>query len=154
MWDKLRTKVRDVEAQLPPGTGRPDVSDDFGDVFGFQIALTAEGFSYAELEAYAKNVKKELSLVEGVARVDLWGVQDKAIYLDVAQTQLSELGITDSNLKATLSQPADPIEPEIYLQFRTRRIGRGYHVIALGHGLEHVHRPFPTRRAAWRPLPG
>jgi multidrug efflux pump subunit AcrB len=104
VWDKLRAKVRDVESQLPPGAGRPDVSDDFGDVFGFQIALTAEGFSYAELEAYAKNVKKELSLVEGVARVDLWGVQDKAVYLDVAQTQLSELGITDSNLKATLSQ--------------------------------------------------
>jgi len=103
VWNKLRAKVRDVESQLPPGTGRPDVSDDFGDVFGFQIALTAEGFNYAELEAYAKSVKKELSLVKGVARVDLWGVQEKAIYLDVAQTQLAELGITDANLEATLS---------------------------------------------------
>ena len=56
-------------------------------------------------------------------------------------------------LRASFSQPADPIEPEIYLQFRTRRIGSGYHVIALGHGLEHVHhRPFATRAAAWRLL--
>jgi multidrug efflux pump subunit AcrB len=104
VWAKLRAKVRDVESTLPPGAGRPDVSDDFGDVFGFQIALTAEGFDYADLENYAKVVKKELSLVKGVARVDLWGVQDKVIYLDVAQTQLSELGITDSNLRATLNQ--------------------------------------------------
>ena len=70
VWNKLRAKVRDVEGQLPPGTGRPDVSDDFGDVFGFQIALTAEGFSYADLESYAKTLKKDLSLVKGGARVD------------------------------------------------------------------------------------
>ena len=104
VWSKLRAKVRDVESHLPPGTGRPDVSDDFGDVFGFQLALTAEGFSYAELEAYAKSVRKELSLVKGVARVDLWGVQKRVIYLDVAQTQFAELGITDTNLKDTLGQ--------------------------------------------------
>jgi len=123
VWNKLRAKVRDVESQLPPGAGRPDVSDDFGDVFGFQIALTAEGFSYADLEAYAKVVKKELSLVKGVARVDLWGVQEKAIYLDVAQTQLSELGITDSNLKATLSQQNMVVDAgSVDLQNRRMRI--------------------------------
>ena len=65
VWNKLRAKIRDIESQLPPGAGRPVVSDDFGDVFGFQIALTSEGFSYADLEAYAKIVKKELSLVSG-----------------------------------------------------------------------------------------
>jgi multidrug efflux pump subunit AcrB len=104
VWNRLRAKVRDIEGQLPPGTGRPVVSDDFGDVFGFQIALTGEGFSYADLEAFAKIARKELSLVEGVARVDLWGVQQKAVYLDVSQTQLAELGISDNNLQATLSQ--------------------------------------------------
>jgi multidrug efflux pump subunit AcrB len=123
VWNKLRAKVRDVESQLPPGTGRPDVSDDFGDVFGFQIALTAEGFSYSELEAYAKSVKKELSLVKGVARVDLWGVQEKAIYLDVAQTQLAELGITDANLEATLSQQNMVVDAgNVDLQNRRMRI--------------------------------
>ena len=53
-------------------------------------------------------------------------------------------------LKSTFTQPTRPVEPEIYLQFRTRKVGSSYHVIALGHGLEHVHhRPFPTRDAAW-----
>ena len=104
VWDKLRNKIRDVESQLPPGAGRPDVSDDFGDVFGFQIALTAEGFAYRELEEYAKVVKKELSLVEGVARVDLWGVQQKIVYLDVSSSRLAELGLSAANLQATLNQ--------------------------------------------------
>ena len=103
VWDELRRKVRDVETQLPPGAGRPDVSDDFGDVFGFQLAVVGDGFSYAELEKHAKNIKKELSLVKGVSRVDLWGEQQKVIYVDLSETQLSQLGLTDASIMATLS---------------------------------------------------
>ena len=104
IWDTVRRKVRDVEEILPPGAGRPDVGDDFGDVFGFQLAITGDGFSYAELERYAKDLKKDLSLVDGVARVDLWGVQQKVIYLDVSQTQLTQLGFSDTSLEQTLQQ--------------------------------------------------
>ncbi len=103
VWDLLRRKIRDVESALPPGAGRPDVGDDFGDVFGFQLALIGDGFSYAELEDYAKALKKDLSLVDGVARVELWGAQRKVIYLDVSQTQLAELGLTGANIAQTLS---------------------------------------------------
>jgi multidrug efflux pump subunit AcrB len=102
VWDQLRRKIRDIEADLPPGAGRPQVNDDFGDVFGFQLAVVGDGFSYAELESYAKGLKKELSLVDGVARVDLWGAQRKVIYLDVAETQLTELGLSLENIAATL----------------------------------------------------
>ncbi len=104
VWDELRNKVRDIEAQLPPGAGRPDISDDFGDVFGFQLALTGDGFSYAEMEEHAKHIRKEISVVEGIARVDLWGVQERVVYVDVAQSQLAELGLTDATIGATLSQ--------------------------------------------------
>ncbi len=102
VWDSLRRKIRDIEATLPPGAGRPDVGDDFGDVFGFQLAVTGDGYSYAELEEFAKDIRKEVGVVEGVARIDFWGVQKKTIYLDVAQTQLSQLGLTDENIEATL----------------------------------------------------
>jgi len=104
VWDELRRKIRNIEHMLPPGAGRPDISDDFGDVFGFQLAVVGDGFSYADLEKYAKDIKKELSLVENVARVDLWGIQDKMIYVSVSQSQLAQLGLTDSSIRATLSQ--------------------------------------------------
>lgn len=104
IWDELRRKIRDIESNLPPGVGRPDVGDDFGDVFGFQLAVTGDGFSYAELEAYSKDLKKEISLVPGVARVDLWGVQRKVIYLDVSQTQLTQLGLSEASLVSTLQR--------------------------------------------------
>ena len=104
VWDELRRKIHDVEPSFPPGVGTPDISDDFGDVYGFQLAVTGDGFSYAELEKYVKDLKKELSLVKGVARVDLWGVQDKVVYLDVSQSQLSQLGLTYENIAALLNQ--------------------------------------------------
>ncbi len=102
VWDELRRKIRNVESQLPPGAGRPVIGDDFGDVFGFQLAMTGDGFTYAELEEYAKAIKKEISLIDGVARVDLWGARQKIIYLDVSETQLSALGVSAENFLRTL----------------------------------------------------
>jgi len=102
VWDILRKKVRDVEGSLPPGASRPEVMDDYGYVFGFLIAVTSDGYDDAELERYVKNLRKELSLVPGVARVSLWGVRDKRIYIDVSESQLSQLGLTAEELVATL----------------------------------------------------
>jgi multidrug efflux pump subunit AcrB len=102
VWDGLRKKIRDMETTLPPGAGRPKVGDDFGFVFGFLLAVTADGFTYAELEDYVDDLRKELSLVQGVSRVDLWGVQDRRIYIDVSQAQLSQLGLTGESLHNTL----------------------------------------------------
>ena len=102
VWDVLRKKVADVEPTLPPGAGKPKVGDDFGYVFGFLLAVSSDGYNYAELERYVKDMRKELSVVKGVARVDLWGVQDKKIYLDVSSPQLSELNITLDQITRTL----------------------------------------------------
>ena len=74
IWDELRRKVEDPLIYLPPGAGPPIVNDSFGDVYGHLLAITGDGFSYAELEDYAEDfIRKELNTVEGVARVELWG---------------------------------------------------------------------------------
>ena len=104
VWDEMRRKVRDTAAALPPGVGEPVIADDFGDVFGFQLAIVSSGYSYAELESYAKEIKKELSVVAGITRVDLWGVQEQVIYVDVSEARLGELGLSDASIESTLSQ--------------------------------------------------
>ena len=104
VWDELRRKINDVRPSLPPGVEEPVISDDFGDVFGFQLAVIGDGFTAAELEDYAKKLRKELSVVEGVSRADLWGVQQRAIYLEVSETQLAQLGLSDSSIENTLRQ--------------------------------------------------
>ena len=103
VWDILRKKIRDIEDTLPPGAGQPQVNDDFGYVFGFMMAVTGDGFSYKQLEQYVKDIRKELVIVPGVARVDFWGVQDKRVYINIAETQATQLGITLADLQRTLS---------------------------------------------------
>lgn len=102
-WDVLRKKIADVEDQLPPGAGPVDVGDDFGFVLGFLLSVSGDGLTYTQLEDYAKELRKELTIVPGVARVDLWGIQQKRVYVDVAEVQLTELGITMQSLGRTLS---------------------------------------------------
>ncbi len=102
IWDTLRRKVRDIEGQLPPGAGRPIINDDFGDVLGLVIALTSDGFSQTELRGYAEDLERELALVDGVGRVDLWGVQDRAIYVDATEESLAALGISGATLLSTI----------------------------------------------------
>jgi multidrug efflux pump subunit AcrB len=102
VWDEMRRKIRDIETTLPPGAGRPIVSDDFGDVFGLLLAITGDGYTYAQLEKYAKDLRTELSLVQGVARVQLWGVRDPVVYLNVSETQLTNLGLSEQSIENAL----------------------------------------------------
>ncbi len=104
VWLDMRKKIQDVTPQLPPGAGVPQVSDDFNFVYGFVLALTGSGFSYKEMEDYADELKKELGVVKGVARVELWGVQDKVVYIDASEQQLTEREITAENFIATLGR--------------------------------------------------
>ncbi len=104
VWDELRKKISDTRPNMPPGVGEPIVGDDFGFVYGFVLAVTGDGFTYSELEDYADHLKKELSVVQGVSRVELWGVQQKAVFIDAAEKQLSELGITPESIEQTLQR--------------------------------------------------
>ncbi len=103
VWDEMRRKINDIVPQLPPGVLKPDIMDDFSFVFGFVLAVTGDGYTYAELEDYVKGLKKELSLVPGVSRVDLWGVQPKVIYLDISEAQIAELKVSTEDILATLA---------------------------------------------------
>jgi multidrug efflux pump subunit AcrB len=104
VWDELRRKVNDVAPQLPTGAGPSAVGDDFGDVYGLLLAVTGDGYSTAEVRRYATDLQKELGLVPGVARVALWGVQDRRIYLDASLSQLTHLGISEASLERAVAQ--------------------------------------------------
>lgn len=102
VWDELRRKVNDTISSLPPGVDTPRVVDDFGFVFGFLLGITGEGFSYAELEDIAEKIQKQLYLVPNIARIDLWGVQQRVIHLDISNQKLSELRISPQTIHSLL----------------------------------------------------
>lgn len=104
IWDTLRRKIRNIENTLPQGASRPVIRDDFGDVYGFVLAITGDGYTYNELETQVKDIKRKLSLVDGVSRVEFWGKQPKAIYLKVSESRLAEIGLNINDIILTLNQ--------------------------------------------------
>jgi len=93
VWDELRRKINDAAAQLPEGVGQPIVIDDYGDVFGVFLAVTADGYSYAELKEYVDILRRELLLVDDVAKITTYGESTEAIYISFDRDQMSQLGI-------------------------------------------------------------
>jgi multidrug efflux pump subunit AcrB len=104
VWDELRRKINDAAAQLPPGVGQPIVIDDFGDVYGVFLAITADGYSYAELKDYVDILRRELLLVDDVAKITTYGEQDEAIYISFDRDQMSQLGIQPQAIVNELMQ--------------------------------------------------
>jgi len=104
VWDELRRKVNDAAAELPPGAGQPIVIDDYGDVFGVFLAVTADGYSYAELKDYVDILRRELLLVEDVGKITTYGEQSEAIYISFDRDQMSQLGIQPQAIVNELMQ--------------------------------------------------
>jgi multidrug efflux pump subunit AcrB len=93
VWDELRRKVNDARGELPPGAGPSVVNDDFGDVWGVFVALYGAEYSHRELKEFAKMLRKELLLVSDVAKIDFWGAQTEAVYVEPNRERMSQLGI-------------------------------------------------------------
>ena len=55
IWDKLRRKVDKIRPNLPNGLS-PFVNDEFADVYGTIIAMTGDGYSFAELKDIADDI--------------------------------------------------------------------------------------------------
>ncbi|MEM9056153.1 MAG: efflux RND transporter permease subunit [Pseudomonadota bacterium] len=102
-FSRVRNRVQDARASLPPGAGEPIVNDDFGDVYGLYYLITGPGFSIAELEDYAERLRTDLLTVDGVAKVELTGGQSEAIYVEVARDRAAALGVSLSTVFADLA---------------------------------------------------
>jgi multidrug efflux pump subunit AcrB len=96
VWDEMRRKVGDAQANLPPGAGPSLVIDDYGDVFGVFIAIYGEEYSYAELKDVVDLLRRELLLVQDVAKIDTYGEFVEAIYVELERDRMAELGIPTS----------------------------------------------------------
>jgi len=104
IWDEMRRKVLNVQPQLPKEASTIMVNDDFGDVFGIYYTLTAdEGFSNAELEDYAQYIKQHLVTIEDVAKVNLFGIQDRIVNVYISEQKLSNAGITPADIEEAIS---------------------------------------------------
>lgn len=82
IWTKLRNRVGDRAGDLPAGTGTPEVNDGFGDVYGLFYAVTAPGYSDAEIHQLSRFLRRELLTVDGVADIEVAGLPEEAIFVE------------------------------------------------------------------------
>lgn len=104
LWDKLRRKVGDAQGKLPAGAGTSVVNDDFGDVLGVFYGLSSAVYTYRELEEQAECLKNELLAVPDVARVELYGVQNRTIEVEADPSLLAASGLTMADIAAAFDR--------------------------------------------------
>ncbi len=101
IWTKLRNRVN--AAPLPDGAMRPFVNDGFGDVFGIYYAITAPGYTDAEIYELSTFLRRELLTVDGVADVNLSGVPDEIIYVHPDPVLTANQNIPPAAIQGALS---------------------------------------------------
>ncbi|MDE2605358.1 MAG: efflux RND transporter permease subunit [Burkholderiales bacterium] len=105
VWYTVRKKVGDMRGTLPPGVIGPFFNDEYGDVYGVIYTLEADtGYSYAELKDFADDVRQQLLRVPDVAKVQLFGVQDEKLYIEISQQRLAQLGLDLNQVLAQLRE--------------------------------------------------
>ncbi len=104
VWYTVRKKVGDMRPTLPQGVLGPFFNDEFGDVFGVIYALSGEGYSPAELKLEADRVRQRLLRVPDVAKVELFGVQDEKVFIEISHRKLAQMGLDMASVLAQLGQ--------------------------------------------------
>lgn len=104
LWYQVRKKISDIRHTLPPGVQGPFFNDEFGTTFGNIYALTGDGFDYAVLKDYADRVQIQLQRVKDVGKVELLGLQDEKIWIELSNVKLATLGLPLAAVQKALEE--------------------------------------------------
>ncbi|CAM0693428.1 efflux RND transporter permease subunit [Acinetobacter baumannii] len=104
VWYNVRKKVNDIRTELPSGVQGPFFNDEFGDTFGNIYVLTGKDFDYALLKEYADRLQLQLQRVKDVSKVELVGLQDQKIWIEISNTKAVQLGIPLSAIQEALQK--------------------------------------------------
>ena len=102
-WDILRRKVANAQSSLPQGASASQVRDDFGEVFGMFYALKGDGQSDKDLNDYAELIKRAVSDIDGVSRVEIYGKRNQCINIELREDKMANLGVMPTEVIQTLN---------------------------------------------------
>ncbi len=148
IWYTVRKKIGDTRSALPAGVIGPFFNDEFGDVYGSVYALSADGFSYAELKQHADDVRQQLLRVKDVRKVEIFGAQDEKLFIEISQLRLAQLGLDLNQVLAQIGQqnavesagqittPTDSVQVRVGGQFNSVDQLRNFVIRANGASLK------------------
>ncbi len=116
-WKDVRNYCEDLKRELPDGVYGPYYNDRFDDVYGSIYAVTGDGYSYEEMRARAEKIRRMILEIKSVQKVELLGVQEEKVYVEIENQKLSALGISPTVISSALSAqnqmtPSGTIETE------------------------------------------
>ncbi|WP_320006925.1 efflux RND transporter permease subunit [Maridesulfovibrio sp.] len=132
VWDELRRKVSDAQSSLPPGAGPSLVVDDFSDVYGILLSVTGDGYSQQDLQDYVTFLRKQLLLVDNVAKITVWGEQQETVFVEISRARMAQLGVSLDSIYNTLSNR------NLVVKSGNVKVGREYIEISPSGGVESV----------------
>ena len=103
-WYQVRKKISDIRHTLPQGVIGPFFNDEFGTVYGNIYALTGEGYDYAVLKDYADRLQLQLQKVKDVGRIELLGLQEEKIWIELSNSKAATLGLPLEAVQQALNQ--------------------------------------------------
>ncbi len=107
VWYNVRKKVNDIRHQLPSGVQGPFFNDEFGDTFGNIYVLTGKDFDYAVMKEYADRLQLQLQRVKDVSKVNLVGLQDQKIWIELSNTKAVQLGVPVTAIQEAIQKQND-----------------------------------------------
>ncbi|MCH7335612.1 efflux RND transporter permease subunit [Acinetobacter sp. NIPH 2699] len=107
VWYNVRKKVNDIRSELPSGVQGPFFNDEFGDTFGNIYVLTGKDFDYAVMKEYADRLQLQLQRVKDVSKVNLVGLQDQRIWIELSNTKAVQLGVPVTAIQEAIQKQND-----------------------------------------------
>lgn len=93
VFQDIRNRMEDIASDLPDGTQGPFVNTNYGDVAVATVAVTGDGFSYAEMFDAADALRTGLYDLDGITKVSIFGEQEERIWLEIDSRRLAAVGV-------------------------------------------------------------
>ena len=103
-WSKFRHGINDFKSSLPHNVVAIKVLDDFGDTSAMLITMESDDKTYRELSDYMDDLRKRLSQVPAVGRMNVSGEQTEQICVTLDRNRLEKYGLSEATVAAALSR--------------------------------------------------
>ncbi|MFJ8234706.1 efflux RND transporter permease subunit [Ureibacillus sp. NPDC094379] len=102
-WQELRTKVQDAQGELPEGANQPFVNDNLVTTFVSSYAVTADNpEKLKELSSLMDSWKDQLRAVPGIADIDIQGLPDQEIRVNLDTQKMQQYNISWSQVSQAI----------------------------------------------------
>lgn len=98
VWNDLRQRMVDLQPSLPDECETITVNTDLTDTAGMMITMSSNHYTYEQLNGFAQRFKDELTQIDGIARFDIVGVQDKEVAIEIDYQKLNQLNLSYQDL--------------------------------------------------------